>query len=92
MSNKKERCEYLLDICDTMWKVNDYDNFEWIYTLLEEARDKAKYLMDIDSKNGIYVYTLLFNYLAKISGLRNEAIVIADELERLHNAVEMEKE
>lgn len=65
----------------------------WVdYTLLEEARDKAKYMMDIDSKNGIYVYTLLFNYLAKISGLRNEAIVIADELERLHDAVEMEKE
>ena len=48
--------------------------------------------MDIDSKNGVYVYTLPFNYLAKISGLRNETIVIADELERLHNAVEMEKE
>lgn len=48
--------------------------------------------MDIDSKNGIYVYTLLFNYLAKISGFRNEAIVISDELERLHDVVEMEKE
>lgn len=92
MSNKNESCECLLDICNTLWKVHDYDNFEWLYTLLEEARDKAKYMMDIDSKNGIYVYTLLFNYLAKISGLRNEAIVISDELERLHDAVEMEKE
>lgn len=92
MSNKEERCECLYDMCDIMWRIEDYDNFEWIYTLLEEARDKAKYLMDIDSKNGIYVYTLLFNYLVKISGLRNETIVIADELERLHNAVEKEKE
>ena len=92
MSNKNESCECVHDICNTLCKVHDYDNFECIYTLLEEARDKAKYMMDIDSKNGIYIYTLPFNYLAKISGLRNEAIVIADELERLHDAVEMEKE
>ena len=92
MSNKEERCECLDDLCDTMWKVKDYDNFEWIYTLLEKARDKAKDLMDIDSENGVYVYTLLFNYLAKISELRNEAEEIAYELERLCDDVEMEKE
>lgn len=92
MSNKEERCECLYDICDIMWKVKDYDDFEWIYTLLENARDRAKDLMNIDSKNGVYVYTLLFNYLAKISGLRNEAEVIANELESLAGDVEKEKE
>lgn len=92
MSSKEERCEYLDDMCETMWRVEDYDNFECIYTLLEEARDKAECLMDIDSRNGIYVNTLLFDYLAKISGIRNQAKVIADELERLRDDVEMEKE
>lgn len=48
--------------------------------------------MDIDSRNGVYVYTLLFDYLAKISGVRNQAKVITDELERLRDDVEMEKE
>lgn len=92
MSSKEERCEYLDDMCETMWRVEDYDNFECIYTLLEEARDKAECLIDIDSRNGIYVNTLLFDYLAKISGIRNQAKVIADELERLRDDVEMEKE
>ena len=92
MSSKEERCEYLDDMCETMWRVEDYDNFECIYTLLEEARDKAECLIDIDSRNGVYVYTLLFDYLAKISGIRNQAKVIADELESLRDDVEMEKE
>lgn len=92
MSSKEERCEYLDGMCETMWRVEDYDNFECIYTLLEEAKDKAECLMDIDSRNGIYVNTLLFDYLAKISGIRNQAKVIADELERLRDDVEMEKE
>lgn len=91
MSSKEERCEYLDDMCETMWRVEDYDNFECIYTLLEEARDKAECLMDIDSRNGVYVYTLLFDYLSKISGIRNQAKVIADELESLRDDVEMEK-